>query len=372
MKRIIAAAEADLRSAYPAPLAQTSAEVSFRAGKVIESADVLNDPAAPASSRAIAQKTGRSFAFLCAPLLWEGKGIGTLSMQRLELGPFRPQEHALLKTFADQAVIAIQNARLFNETKEALERQTATAEILKAISDSPTDVQPVFDAIVRSGIRLFKDAAVGVGQPEGGEFHLKAIAEHDPAQAARWAAAFPFKIDRSYMHATALLDGVMVEMDDALAPTETRFAAGLRNFAKTGYRAMTVVPMLRGGVAIGTISVVRVAPGPLSERQKSLLQTFADQAVIAIENVRLVQRDEGGAGAPDRDERCAGSHQWIDGRCLARLRKNPRSMRASVRRDRLGDLSCRWDGSIGCGRLSRRLRAVGSPALPATHFGNHE
>ncbi|MFZ2653171.1 MAG: GAF domain-containing protein [Burkholderiaceae bacterium] len=240
----------------------------------------------PAFEQTIQAAEGIRSAFML-PIVVGAQCIGALSLARREPGAFAEHEIALMRAFVDQAVIAIQNTRLFNETQEALERQTATAEILKVISESPTDVQPVFEAIVRSGIRLFKDAAVAVSQPEGDQFCLKAIAEHDPVQAARWAAAFPFKIDRSYMHSVALLDGVMVQMDDALAPGETRYGAGLRNFVNTGYRAMTVVPMLRGGVAIGTISVVRTAPGPLSEKQKSLLQTFADQAVIAIENVRL-------------------------------------------------------------------------------------
>ncbi len=182
----IAAAEADLRSAYPAPLANTSAEMSFRSGAVIASPDVLNDPAAPASSRAIAQKSGRSFAFLCAPLMWEGRGIGTLSMQRLELGPFRAKEHALLKTFADQAVIAIQNARLFNETKEALEQRTATAEILKVIANSPSDVQPVFDAIVAAAPPLVGGFSCTVWLREGEM--LRRVAFTDLGTAANEAA----------------------------------------------------------------------------------------------------------------------------------------------------------------------------------------
>ena len=154
----IAVAEADLRSAYPAPLANTSAEMSFRSGAVIESADVLNDPAAPASSRSIAQKAERSFGFLCAPLMWEGRGIGTLSMQRLELGPFRAKEHALLKTFADQAVIAIQNARLFKEAQEA----RAAAEAARRLAESANEAKSAFLATMSHEIRTPMNGVIGM------------------------------------------------------------------------------------------------------------------------------------------------------------------------------------------------------------------
>jgi GAF domain-containing protein len=220
------------------------------------------------------------------PMLRGEGAIGAISVTRAVPGPLSGKQIAMLRTFADQAVIAIENVRLFNETKEALEQQTATAEILKVISASPTDVQPVFEAIVRGGVRLFENAAVAVARPDGDQFRLMAIAEHDPVLAAKWKAAFPFPVDRNYMHGAAILDRAMVEMDDALVE-DGRFSEGKRNFAATGYRAMTVVPMIKDGMAVGTISVVRAAPGPLTEKQKSLLRTFADQAVIAIENVRL-------------------------------------------------------------------------------------
>ncbi|HEY8067455.1 MAG TPA: adenylate/guanylate cyclase domain-containing protein [Burkholderiales bacterium] len=175
---------------------------------------------------------------------------------------------------------------LKQQLAEALQRQTATAEILKVIASSPSDVQPVFEAIVRTGVRLFKEAAVAVVRPDGGQVRLMAIAESDPGRAAKWAGRFPFPLDREYIQSAAILDCAMVEVADALAVQE-KFVEGRRHFALSGYRAMSVAPMMRDGAAIGAISVVRLAPGPLSERQNALLRTFADQAVIAIENVRL-------------------------------------------------------------------------------------
>ena len=183
-----------------------------------------------------------------------------------------------------RAEIELRRAR--DQAEEALEQQTATAEILRVISSSPTDVQPVFEAIVQSGIRLFEGAGVTVTRQENGQVRLMAIAERDPERARKWKERFPFPLTREYMHGAAILDCRMVDMPD-VEQMDERFAAGKRNFAASGYRAMTVVPMIKDGVAIGTIAVVRDAAGPLSDKQIALLKTFADQAVIAIENVRL-------------------------------------------------------------------------------------
>ena len=178
-------------------------------------------------------------------------------------------------------------ARLIRERDEALERQTATAEILSVISSSPTDTQPVFEAIVRSGLNLFADAAISIGLPKDGKVQLAAFADADPVRAVAWRGRFPFPLTREYMHGIAILDRRIVDVPDARsAPPE--WAAGAQRFLTTGYRAVTIMPMIRGDSAIGTLSVVRMAPGPLSKKQLELLATFANQAVIAIENTRLL------------------------------------------------------------------------------------
>ncbi len=151
-----------MEDSYPMPLAGTATERVLRERRILSSSDVANDPALPPGQRDWARRTGYNYSVVMAPLFAHGHGVGSINVVRSPGDAFDDSEQALLKTFADQAGIAIQNARLFNETREALERQTATAEILRVISSSPTDVQPVFDAIVQSCRRLFRDARVGL------------------------------------------------------------------------------------------------------------------------------------------------------------------------------------------------------------------
>jgi GAF domain-containing protein len=179
-------------------------------------------------------------------------------------------------------------ARLGRELSEAFEQQAATAEILNIISNSPTDTQPVFDAIVQSGLKLFPDALVSLALRYGDMINAAAIAERDPERAEAWRRTISrTPLNREYMHGAALLDCRIVDVPDARnAPAE--FSAGARNFLTSGYRAITITPMMRSNEAIGLLSVVRRTPGPLSDGQLSLLRTFAAQAVIAIENTRLL------------------------------------------------------------------------------------
>ncbi|MGA7736767.1 MAG: GAF domain-containing protein, partial [Pseudolabrys sp.] len=179
-------------------------------------------------------------------------------------------------------------ARLTRERDEALERQTATAEILGAISGSPTDTQPVFDTIVQSGLKLFPNAATTIVLPDGDQMQAVAIADKDSKREKAWRRRFPSVLNRTQMHGTAILDCKVIDFSDVKEHVTGPMAPGAVNFLASGYRAITIMPMIRGKTAIGAISVVRVAPGPLSEKQRELLRTFAAQAVIAIENTRLL------------------------------------------------------------------------------------
>jgi two-component system NtrC family sensor kinase len=180
-------------------------------------------------------------------------------------------------------------ARLNRELSEAFEQQAATAEILNVISNSPTDTQPVFDAIVQSGLKLFPGALISVALRYGETINAAAVAAPDPARVEAWRRTISrTPLVRNYMHGAALLDRRIVDIPDvADAPAE--FLAGGQNFLTSGNRAITIMPMMRGDEAIGLLSVVRLVPGPLSDKQIAVLKTFASQAVIAIENTRLLK-----------------------------------------------------------------------------------
>jgi GAF domain-containing protein len=220
---------------------------------------------------------------LAVPLVREGMAFGGILMRRREVRPFTEKQIELVKIFAAQAVIAIENVRLFNETKEALEQQTATAEILKVISSSPTDTQPVFDAIVKSGVRLFDGLDVGLRLVKGDQVELVASTR------APDSVPDPQPLSSTEMPSTrAILCREVVHVPDVFAEDVDDWIRGCRERAeRRGYRGVVCAPMVREGHVVGAIVVTRAKPGPFSDKQIALLKTFADQAVIAIENVRL-------------------------------------------------------------------------------------
>jgi GAF domain-containing protein/HAMP domain-containing protein/anti-sigma regulatory factor (Ser/Thr protein kinase) len=221
---------------------------------------------------------------LAVPLLREGEAVGIIGLLRNEVHPFTPAEISLVQTFADQAVIAIENVRLFSETREALEQQTATAEVLQVISSSPTDVQPVFDAICERAMTLCDAHVGGVARFDGELVHLVSFHGTSPEANKAMLAAFPMKPGRGSITARVILERAPVQIPDVLADPDYSLKDAAR---QSGYRSNLGVPMLREGQVIGSIGVCREEPGLFPDKQVKLLQTFADQAVIAIENVRL-------------------------------------------------------------------------------------
>ena len=217
------------------------------------------------------------------PLRIEGKAIGALIVFRDQLNPFTEEELALLQSFADQAVIAIENARLFNETREALERQTATADILKVIASSPSDTTPVFEAIAISANRLLGGFSAAVFRFLDGTVYLAASTPVSPAADAALKADFPKSADEFEPFQLA-----QQAKPFPIPDTEQIPYAPIKQITRVhGFRSMLFVPLMNGDDPIGIISVTRKEPGAFATHHVHLLQTFADQAVIAIENVRL-------------------------------------------------------------------------------------
>src|SRR5262245_38447040 len=255
----------------------------------INLADAHSDPRLSETGRAVYRSRGsRSQAIV--PLLRRDEAIGTIAVARREPGGFTGDEIALLKTFADQAVIAIENVRLFKELQmsnrdltAALERQTATSDILRVISSSPTNTQPVFDAIARNAVALCGGIAALVLRFDGEMLHVAGHHAMHPDGIERNARAFPRRPRRDYPPGRAFLDRNVVHVPDLQAATE--FAASTAR--QRGAGSQLAVPLLREHEAIGVIGLARDTAGPFSPQQIGLLQAFADQAVIAIENVRL-------------------------------------------------------------------------------------
>ena len=227
----------------------------------------------------------RTATVLAVPLMREDTAIGVIHFRRLELRPFSEKQIALVKTFADQAVIAIENVRLFRELgernaelREALEHQTATAEVLGIISRSPTDVQPVLDAIVESAARVCRIDDVGLRLREGNS--LVSRAHFGPVPIAR----VEISIDEPWIQ--WMREHSMVHIPDVREHNDFQIV----NIS--GWRTFLGVPLRQHGEFIGALGARRIEVRPFTPAQIKLLETFADQAVIAIENVRLFQELE--------------------------------------------------------------------------------
>jgi GAF domain-containing protein len=241
---------------------------------------------------------------LAVPMLREGNPIGVIVVTREEGGAFSDTQLALLQTFADQAVIAIENVRLFTELDarnreltESLEQQTATSEILRAISASPTDTQPVFDTIAQRAVRVCDGTHCVVHRVDGALIHLVAHHGLSAESLEAFRRVYPVPLTADTLAARAIREGTVIHRPDLLSdPSES-----VRRLAQVGrYRSGIVVPMLRSGNAVGVISVARNGPDggprPYTEKEIVLLQTFADQGVIAVENVRLFRELEARTG----------------------------------------------------------------------------
>ncbi|HSE05117.1 MAG TPA: GAF domain-containing protein [Methylomirabilota bacterium] len=238
------------------------------------------------------QATGTR-TILATPLLRESVPIGVILIRRLEVRPFSDKQIKLLETFADQAVIAIENVRLFQELEvrnraltESLEQQTATAEILGVISSSPTDIQPVMAAMVESAARLCDAQNAQIFQIEGALMRL--VARHGPVKSSLETGEAR-ALTRGSVSGRVALERRTLRIDDLRVNLEAEYPEIAPAIRRQGIAATVGVPLLREGVAIGAITAFRTEARPFTDQQVTLLETFADQAVIAIENVRLFQ-----------------------------------------------------------------------------------
>jgi GAF domain-containing protein len=281
---------------YPRrPGRETAVARAIMTRSIVMIPDVLEDPDYVTTLGAHATAGGFR-SVLAVPLMREGQAIGGIAVGRAAPGRFPETQVALLKTFADQAVIAIENVRLFNELEtrnrdltEALEQQTATSDILRVISQSQTNVQPVFDTIAGAAQKLCNASAGLVFTFDGELIHLVAIANLDPAGADAWRNAFPRPPSRDTASTRAVLTRSIVAIPDVLEDPDYVIGPAA---ASSGFRSALAVPLMREGNPIGVIGVGRTEPGPFPDKQIALLKTFADQALIAIENARLFKELE--------------------------------------------------------------------------------
>ena len=289
---------------FPVRVEGTATAEAIARGRVVSYADVLDGDDVPDGLRRLAQDLGTNYALAQAPMMWQGRGIGAINAARFDMRPFTEKECALLETFANQAVIAIQNARLFNETKEALEQQTATSEVLEVISNSVADTQPVFDKILDSCQRLIDctDLSVLTLDAQGlvrlgavrGPYGQK-LAGYRPIPTEQTIIAQAIQ-ERRVMHYPDMLHG------EGVPEVNRRMVAKLDTNGSS-----VVAPMIWQGRSVGALHVARMidarGPGGFTPKEIALIETFASQAVIAIQNAGLFQQaQEAKAAAESANE----------------------------------------------------------------------
>jgi signal transduction histidine kinase len=270
-----------LLTGYPLPPGRTSAATRSILTRVIEEIpDVLEDPDYGHRSQS---KTLNYRSIVAVPMLKDGRPLGTIAMARSQAGSFPEWQINLLRTFADQAVIAIESTRLLNELRESLQQQTATADVLKVISRSTFDLQAVLDTLVESAARLCEAEMAHITRHKDGAFF--SIATYGlPPELSDYFKRVPHPLSRGSIVGRAILERTTIQVLDVLADPEY---TQIEIQKKVGQRTVLGVPLLREGQPIGVIILFRPMVREFTARQIELLTTFADQAVIAIENARL-------------------------------------------------------------------------------------
>jgi GAF domain-containing protein len=269
------------------PIAPGRQTVSARAAlerRTVQVADVQVDP----EYSYIFRDVEPIHSVLSVPIVKGDKLVGTITIYRLEVKPFTDKQIALVKTFAAQAVIAIENTRLLNELRESLQQQTATADVLKAISRSTFDLNTVLQTLVEAAARLCDADQGTIAREQEGAF-VRVATYGFSAEFTEIVSHMTVGRDRGSGTGRALLEGRTVHIPDVLSDPDYTFSKAKE---LGGFRTVLAVPMLRDGAAIGVLTLTRIDVRPFTDKQIELVTTFADQAAIAIENVRLFESEE--------------------------------------------------------------------------------
>jgi two-component system, NtrC family, sensor kinase len=260
--------------------------------RVVRIDDAWNDPLYEKKEDA---KTGRVRSMIGVPLMREGEPIGVIALARGRVEPFADREIELVTTFADQAVIAIENVRLFeavqqrtHELTESLKQQTATADVLKVISRSAFDLRTVLDTLLQSAARLCEADQGTITQRRGDEFY-RSVSYGFPAAFAEYVRDRAVELGRDTATGRALVEGKIIHIPDVQIDPDYTWSEAQR---LGGFRTLLGVPMLREGVPVGVLTLTRTEVQPFTDKEIELVSTFADQAAIAIENVRLFESVE--------------------------------------------------------------------------------